>query len=508
MRAMAVDVGSDESLSPGVTRVVLTAWPLLASILLLMVGSGLQGSLLGVRAEQAAFSSTVTGAVLGLYYLGYVAGSMWAPRLIRNVGHIRVFAALTSLASAAVITHGVWVSPLPWLVLRGLTGACVAGLFVVTESWLNEIATLKTRATLLSVYNTVVTGGLATGTLLLNVADIGGVVLFVIGSVVVSLAAVPITLAPSEAPPPQESAPVPWKTVFTTAPLGITGAVVSGMGVGAAAGFGAVYATRAGFGISGASQFVVAVLLGAIVGQIPLGNWSDQTDRRLVMLVAGALMAGGGVIGVVATTMASLPVALLAATVLGAGAFSLYGLSLAHQADYMEPVHLLSAGSRLLTANGLGAAAGPFFASVAIALTGPEGLFEVLIGVGSVFCLFVIVRLFRRAAVRKERRARYTPLAATSTMAGLDDVVSETVGIEAAVLRRQLRRARRIAQRATDAAGRATKAAGRASKAAGRTVKKAATNRPRPAQRKDRRRPADHRPPSKPPPAKETPPED
>ncbi|MDZ7676903.1 MAG: MFS transporter [Acidimicrobiales bacterium] len=485
---MAVDVGAEDEVSSGVTTVVLTAWPLLASILLLMTGSGLQGSLLGVRAEQAAFSSAVTGAVLGLYYLGYVAGSTWAPGLIRRVGHIRVFAALAAIASAAVLIHGVWVSPVPWLLLRGLTGACVAGLFVVTESWLNDVAASTTRATLLSVYNTVVTGGLAAGTLLLNVASPTGVVLFVIGSVAVSLAAVPITLAPSEAPAPQESEPVPWDTVFRIAPLGITGVVVSGMGVGAVAGFGAVYATRAGFGVSGASQFVVAVLVGAIVGQIPLGNWSDRTDRRYVMLTAGALIVAGSVIGVAGTVLESLPLALLAALVVGAGAFSLYGLSMAHQADYMDPIHVLSAGSRLLTANGLGAASGPFLASIAIGLMGPEGMFRVLIVVGSVFCVFVVFRMFRRGAVAESRRAHYTPIAATSTVAGLDDLVSETTGVDSDVLRRRLRRARMIARRASDAAGRATKAAGRASKAAGRTVSKAAAARPRPAQKRNRRR--------------------
>lgn len=416
---------------------VRSAWPLLASVLLLMVGAGLQGTLLGVRAETASFNSTVTGLVLGLYYIGYVVGSAWVPGLVRSVGHIRVFSALASLASAAVVTHGVWVSPIPWIFLRFITGACIAGLFVVSESWLNDVSTNSTRASLLAVYNTVVTVGLAAGSLMLNLGDTTGIILFVVGSVLLSVAAIPVTLAPHEAPIPETAHVIPTREVVRSAPLGVVGGVMSGLGVGAVLGFGAVYASRAGFGVSGASQFVAAVLAGAVIGQIPLGNWSDRTDRRLVMGAAGGLIVVGGVIGLGATSVASFSGALVAAAFIGAGAFSLYGLSLAHMADYIEPTAMISAGATLITANGLGAASGPFLASVFIANFGPGGLFYLLI-VGAVpFCVFVVLRLFSREAAADERRARYVPVANGATFASLDDVVSENLGVDPSELHRR-----------------------------------------------------------------------
>ncbi len=433
---------NDPPAPPGLTRVVLTAWPLLFSVLLLMVGSGLQGSLLGVRAEGAGFGATTTGLVLGVYYVGYVLGSSWTPGLIRSVGHIRVFAALTSTASAAVVVHGVWVSPIPWLTLRLVTGICVAGLFVVSESWLNDAATPTTRATLLAVYNTVVTAGLAAGTFLLNASDTAGIVLFVVGSVLLSMAAVPIALAPHGGPLPEVSSSVTWSSVYAAAPLGVIGAVLAGLTTGSALGFGAVYATRAGFGVSGASQFVVAVLGGAVVGQIPLGRWSDRTDRRIVMGVAGVLIVAGSVIGTAATTMGNFPAALVAAALVGAGGFSLYGLALAHLADYIEPEKMIAAGARLLTANGIGAAAGPIATSVLIGLIGPEALFEMLAVVLAVFTLYVVWRLAWREAVSEERRAHYTSLVTGATVSSLDPIVSESVGIESTELRRRWKRRR------------------------------------------------------------------
>ncbi len=416
----------------GLGVVVLAAWPLLLSILLLMVGSGLQGALLGVRAERAEFDSTVTGLVLGLYYLGYVAGSAWVPGLIRAVGHIRVFSALASIASATVVIHGVWVSPVPWMLLRFITGVCVAGLFIVSESWLNDVSTASTRGSLLAVYNSVVTGGLAIGSLLLNVGDVSGFVLFVIGSVMLSLAAVPVTLAPHQAPLPREHEPRSVREVVRSAPLGITGAALSGFSTGAALGFGAVYATRAGFGVSGASQFVAALLVGAVLGQFPLGRWSDRTDRRFVLAVAALLVGTGSAVGVVATVGDSFGLALVAAFVIGAGAFALYGLSFAHVADYVEPSAMAATGARLITFNGLGAAAGPFVAAAAIGVVGPEGIFYVLGAMTLPFVGHVLYRLTRRAAVSEERRAHYTPLATSATVAALDELASEVSGVETA----------------------------------------------------------------------------
>ena len=421
--------GETEAVTARLGVVVLAAWPLLLSILLLMVGSGLQGALLGVRADQAGFNATITGLVLGLYYLGYVAGSAWVPGMIRQVGHIRVFSSLASLASATVVIHGVWVSPMPWMFLRFITGVCVAGLFIVSESWLNDVSTSSTRGSLLAVYNSVVTGGLALGSLLLNVAAVGGFVLFVIGSVMLSVAAIPVALAPHEAPP-REQQPRSVREVVRSAPLGITGATLSGFSTGAALGFGAVYATRAGFGVSGASQFVAALLVGAVVGQFPLGRWSDRTDRRYVLAVAALLVTVGSVLGAAATIGDSFVGALVAALFIGAGAFSLYGLSFAHVADYVEPDAMPATGARLITFNGLGAAAGPFVASAAIARVGPEGIFYVLGAMTLPFVAYVLLRLTRRAAVSDERRAHYTPLSTSATVAALDELASEVSGVE------------------------------------------------------------------------------
>ena len=333
-------------------------------------------------------------------------------------------------------------TPVPWIVLRFLTGVCIAGLFIVSESWLNDVATTSTRATLLAVYNTVVTAGLAIGSLLLNAADTNGVrpVRGRVGAVVDRRGAggaraargpdtrrVPIDLDDGRVP----------RRAARSQRVGRLGPRVPEP----RSAIGAVYATRAGFGVSGASQFVAAVLLGAVLGQIPLGRWSDRTDRRIVMGAASALLVAGSGVGFAGTTAGSFSLVLGAAFLIGAGAFSLYGLSFAHLADYIDPATMVSAGARVMIANGLGAAAGPFLASIALTATGPEGLFGLLGAAGVLFCGFVVWRMTRREAVSEERRAHYVSVAASSTFAALDDVFSEAAGVEPADLhRRKIRR--------------------------------------------------------------------
>ncbi|MEE8501062.1 MAG: MFS transporter, partial [Kiloniellales bacterium] len=128
--------------------VVVSSWALFLGIAFIMLGNGLQGSLLGVRATIEGFPTATIGLVMSAYFAGFLAGSTMVPKLVRRVGHIRVFAALASLASVAVLCHAVFVNPVGWGAIRLVTGFSYAGLYIVAESWLNDRATNETRGQL------------------------------------------------------------------------------------------------------------------------------------------------------------------------------------------------------------------------------------------------------------------------------------------------------------------------------------------------------------------------
>ena len=209
---------------------IATAWPLLLGMGVLMLGAGLQSTLLGVRASIEDFPTSVIGVVMSAYYVGYLLGTIAAPQLIRKVGHIRVFAALAAVASAATLLQAVFVHPLPWAVMRLMTGFCFAGIYVVAESWLNERATRANRARLLAVYMVVLYVGLGAAQFLLVLSNPRSASPFMLVSALISLAMVPIVLSAQPTPAVVVPRSVRYRDLYRNSPLGVVAVTVAGLG--------------------------------------------------------------------------------------------------------------------------------------------------------------------------------------------------------------------------------------------------------------------------------------
>jgi MFS family permease len=392
---------------------VYASGALFLGIGLLMLGNGLQGTLLGVRAEVERFPTGATGLVMSSYYLGFLGGSLLVPRALARVGHIRVFAALTSLASSVVLLHALFVHPASWMVMRLVSGTCMAGLFVVAESWLNDRATNTTRGALLSIYMVVQMGAMGAGQFLLTAGEPASFELFVLVSVLVSLAAVPIALSVKPGPRFHELAHVSVAKVFRAAPLGIVGTVGVGLSHGAIFGMGAVYARSLGLSIPQISVFMAATIFGGVVLQAPIGHVSDRTDRRRVIVLVGLAAAGLAVVGAQAAAPGVGLLVLMAA--LGGMTIPLYSLCIAHANDYLAPSEMVAASGSLILANGVGAVLGPFGASMAMSLLGPGGFFWTLAAVHALVACYALYRITRRAPAGDDTRSEWAPLAPRSS---------------------------------------------------------------------------------------------
>lgn len=391
---------------------IKSAWALFVGLGMLMLGNGLQNSLLGIRAGQEAFPTEVTGLVMACYYVGLLAGAVVTPKVVGNVGHVRTFAALASTASTAALVHAVFVDPWAWGAMRMVTGFCYAGLYVVAESWLNDRATNETRGTLLSAYMVVVLGGLAASQFLLNLADTGSFVLFVLASVLVSMALVPISV--SVLPTPDFTAPEPLglRALYRTSPLGTIGALGTGMANGALFSMAAVYADAIDLSVPQIAIFVSANIVGGMAFQWPIGRLSDKLDRRRVLTVV--TFAAGLAALAAALAARGDPTALYAMMfLLGGMSFPMYSLCIAHTNDYLTPKQMVSASGSLMMVGGAGAVFGPIIVSLLMRNMGSEGFFVCIGAVHVAIGLFALYRMARRAPLPLAEQSASVPVAST-----------------------------------------------------------------------------------------------
>jgi MFS family permease len=419
------------------TAAISSCWPLFLGMALLMIGNGLQGSLLGVRAAIEHFPTTLTGVLMSAYYLGFLVGSLLTPKLVMRVGHVRVFAALASLASTAILIHAVFVEPTTWVAVRLASGFCYAGLYVVAESWLNEQATNETRGQLLSIYLVISYGGMALDQGLLNTASPGGSTLFMLVSILVSLSLIPMLLSATKGPAFAASSPISVKELYQASPTGMVGFFVAGLAQGGAVGMGAVYTGMIGLSVPLISLFMTMLLLGGMLLQWPLGLLSDRFDRRLVLTVVtfvAAALALAGAMGAADSIKGLLIIIFL----FGGMMLPMYSLCLAYTNDYLKPEQMVAASGTLVLVGGCGAALGPTMIALTMELVGPPGYFWWLFLVHCAIGVFILYRMTQRPAMPLEAQGssyasiplRATPVAAA--MYGEEAAVIETAGADAA----------------------------------------------------------------------------
>jgi MFS family permease len=343
----------------------------------LMLGAGLQGTLLGLRATLEGFPAPVTGVIMSCYYVGYLVGTTAAPRLLRQVGHVRVFAALAACASAAVLIQACFIHPLPWAAMRLLTGVCFAGIYVVAESWLNDRAGPGSRGRLFAVYMLVLYVGLGTAQFLLVLANPRTPTPFMLVSVLICLSIVPIVVSAQQTPEVTVPRKVRYRELYRDSPLGVVAVSVSGMISSIIFSMGPVYARLSGLGTSGVATFMAVSILAAVVTQYPVGRLSDRMDRRTVIAVVCTLATI--VAGSIAAFGEMPRAALLALAAVFSGlVLTLYSLAVSHVNDKLEPAQMVAASSALLLLNGSAAALGPVLAGSLIAAFGPPAYFATL----------------------------------------------------------------------------------------------------------------------------------
>jgi MFS family permease len=217
------------------------------------------------------------------------------------------------------------------------------------------------------------------------------------------------------------------RRLYRISPLGVVGAAVTGVILGAFYGLGAVYARRLGLNLGATASFMSAVIAGGVALQWPLGWLSDRLDRRRV--IVGAL-AGGAIVAAamaaVGAAGAAGPALFILGAVFGGVTFALYPLCVAHANDHVEPEERVEATGGLVLVYSFGAACGPFAAGTAMTLLGSGGLFFLIAACAGGATVLALWRLRARAPVPSELQQSYQLLPRTTPMSATLDPYART----------------------------------------------------------------------------------
>ena len=406
--------------------VLRTTWPLLLGILLLMVGNGMQGTLLGIRGKIEGISTTHMSVVMASYFGGFLLGSRVVPNMIQKVGHVRVFAALGSIISSVLILYAFAPHWIAWAVMRLLIGFCFSGVYITAESWLNASARNETRGQAMSAYMIVQMLGIIAAQLLMNTADPAGYLLFLIPSLLVSVSFLPILLSRQPAPQFSTIKPMSFAALFRVSPLGCVGIFLMGGVFSAIFGMASVWGSIKGLSVTEISAFVAAIYAGGLVLQYPIGWMSDHSDRRLIVM--GLSLVGfvvslitffvqPGIWGLIAT-----------AAIVGGVANPVYSLLLAYTNDFLDQSDMAAASAGLLFINGVGAISGPLIVGWLMSMMGPDGFWAYLAALLLLLAAYAGWRRTRRPAPAHDQSFAIiapsaTPLAVEAALenAGSDD---------------------------------------------------------------------------------------
>ena len=412
-------------------KLLKNSWALFTGYFILMIAHGFQGNLLGVRSVIEEFNFIATGAMMSGYFVGYFAGANTIPKLVGKVGHIRVFAAFASMASLSILIHAVFVNPLVWTLARFITGFSLVAIFIVMESWLNDRANNRTRGQLLSIYMFITLIAVALGTLLLNFSSPAKYEPFILVSLLLSLALIPILLTKRKAPKFKKLGHIDIKGLYKTSPLATVSMFCTGIIHSALFSLGAVYGASMNFSIFEISLLLFLITVSGGIFQWPIGFYSDKSDRRIVIIFCTFFASLFSLLCIL--TLGENPEVMnlandwqnnkimffIFATLYAGMAIPLFTLNLAYVNDYISKEKFVAAGGGMQIIFGMGAMTGPFICSLLMYQFGTNGFFVHLLTFHIVIGIFGLFRITKRP-YEDNPQSTFTPLPRNITPLGIE----------------------------------------------------------------------------------------
>ena len=389
---------------------------LLVGMFALLAAGGLHAILIPIRGGLEGFSNFQIGLIGAGYALGFTAGCILVPFVVRRVGHVRTFSALVSLLAANILLCAMLPDAWFWLLLRVAAGFGFAGCYMIAESWLNERVSNAQRGFIFSIYAIVTQAGMMAGQFTLGTAAPSTDTLFMLGAILYALAVVPTAISKAQSPAPLTRIKLDVRLIFARSPVAFVGSILSGIISSAWSNFAPVYGQTVGLTNTAIASLLAVAMLGSVVFQLPIGRLSDKIDRRYAMIIVCVFGAGLGTLLSMLTVGGTFGLFFYAAiAAYGAAIYSIYAVVVAHGNDYAPPDDFVETASALLILYGAGTMIGPLLAAQLIDGFGVTGLFTTTTLAHVALGAYALYRTFRRPAPKDQQDFAQLPIARAQT---------------------------------------------------------------------------------------------
>ncbi|MEZ5812290.1 MAG: MFS transporter [Rhizobiaceae bacterium] len=386
------------------------------SMALIAVGNGLIFAFVPLRLALEGLPPVLAGSMVIALSAGGIAGCFLTGILVRRVGHARVYMTFSALIILSSVVLSVGLYPVLWLAARAVYGIAITGLFIVSQSWLNDVVGNDIRGRVLAIFYVSYIVGIGVGSYLIAHVDVATGMAPLVAISFAALSIVPVGLTRLRPPPPPETASISVRAVWRISPVALVGMLAVGGLTMMIAGFTPIHLAASGYSKNEIALLMLALPLGTLLVQLPAGWLSDRVDRRCVLAGAALIVIAGGM---VARLWDGSPIlVLICIYVIWAGATeSIYSISNAHASDRAERGELVQVASTMLFAWSLSGFLIPAVATTLTAIHGTITFIYVAIVIAALFVAFTAWRIATSRPVPADESGSFAPMTAQAPVA-------------------------------------------------------------------------------------------
>ena len=391
-----------------------TAWAvtsIVVSMALVALSNGLMFAYLPVKLAALGLAPWVAGSLITVMAGGGLVGCFIAGPVIKRVGHVRAFAVFTAIVVLSMLAIGTPENVALWAVARGFYGISATGLFIVTQSWLNDASPNAIRGRVIASFYMTYVLAIGLGAFSLRFLSIESAAAPILAASFAAAAVMPVALTRLSAPAPPDAIHIAIRSVWAISPVGLVGLLAVGGMTMLVQGFAPIYSASIGFDKNAIATLMFLMQFGMLAVQLPLGALSDRVDRRYVLLLACALVAICAALATQLTQVSFYYWVLLFAVWCGATE-SVFAIANAHANDRADPQYYVSLSSTLLVAWSVSGLVMPAVATTLTEVAGPRSFMVLAFIVAVAYALFVVFRIMQREPAAEEDLQPYQTLSA------------------------------------------------------------------------------------------------